>query len=422
MYRIFRRAAILLLALLLALCGGCAYFPFRDASALMRPPLPPDADARAIQALLRETYGGQGEVVFKQPLEGGDAVAYAGPEGERLSVALFGVESGLPSDGAEVNMALLRQEGTYWRLLCDAALAGTHVLALEFTAFADGGQGLLVRWRQPEGKCFAVYGFDPGAAEGGLRLLGEGGYDILQWADLDGDGARELFYALHRPNPVGALHRPNRAGAYKYQEGIFRPMGEEIYLDSPALRYLEPVRAQNGGKEFLLFDADMQEGRYTEVVYWDGEALRAPFTSGSTFRERKIPLRMEEGKARIPSEYPMPEGDGAAQRVRWSEITEEFTLRTIAENLLYLNTTQWIQLPAQWGDSITARPDPEDPRTLRFYEWDGRRRGKELFWLYSNGSESELLLRSGLTREGERAGMDLAFLAEIHNDEGRGGQ
>ncbi|MDR2687136.1 MAG: hypothetical protein LBB75_05230 [Oscillospiraceae bacterium] len=413
MYRIFRRAAILLLALLLALCAGCAYFPFRDASALMRPPLPRDADARAIQALLQEPYGGQGEVVFKQPLEGGDAVAYAGPEGERVAVALFGVESGLPSDGAELKMALLRQEGAHWRLLCDAALAGAHLLALEFTNYADGGQGLLVRWRQPGGQRFAVYGFDPDAAHGDLRALCEGGCDLLQWADLDGDGARELFYALHRPN---------RAGAYKYQEGQFSPMGEEIYLDSAGLSYLEPICALNGGKEYLLFDADAPGGRYTEVVYWDGEALRAPFTSGSTFRERRIPLYAAEGKARIPSEYPMPEVEGAAQRVRWSEIAEDFTLRTIAENLLYLNTTQWIQLPADWAGSVTARPDPEDPRTLRFYAWDGRRRGKELFWLYSNGSESELLLRSGLTPEGERAGMDLAFLAEIHTDEGRHSQ
>jgi len=401
MSKVIRLIAILLL--LPALCSACAYIPIRDAGSLMRPPRLRDGDALAIQALLRAAYAGKGEVAFHQPLEGGDAVTYCELDGAHLAAALFVVESGLPPAMAKPRMALLVQAEDGWRLLCEEAFDGTDVLSLEFR---EGRPALLVCWAAREEKRFTAYCCDP--QDGGLRAVSEGAYGILQWTDIDGDGAQELFYALHGPN---------RAGAYKCVEDSFRLMGEEILLDPTALSYCKPLRMQIGGKDVVLFDADTPGGRHTEAVCWDGEALRTPL-DGPTFRGRRIPMRKADGRVRIPSEYPMPGTEDDVRLVRWSEIGEDFTLRPVAENMLYLNTTQWIQLPADLAGAIAARPDPDDPLTLRFYAYNARTRGagKELFWLYSSGSESDLHVRFGLTEDGGLAGIDQSFLTEILND------
>jgi len=342
MSKVCRLISIILLP---ALLTGCARVSIRDVTTLMRPPRPPDADARAIQALLEERYGGEGFVAFKQPLEGGDAIVYHEAGGVRLAAAFFCVESSLPSRGAGMKAALLRLEDGGWRLLSEASVEGAQALS----AFA--------------------------------------------W----GEGV--LFYLLKDPN---------RAGAFRYDGERLLPM-EEVPLDPGAQSCGRPVARGN----YVLFDADREDGRITGLVYWDGDALRTALGKDETLRTLRIPMREIDGGVYIPAEYVMPGAPESVQLVRWSRLEEDFTLTPVAENRLYLNTAQWIQLPG----GLTARPDAEDPQTLRFYAYENGQWGEELFWLFSNGSESELLLRNGLTDAGEEAGTDTAFLTEIHNEE-----
>ncbi|MDR0530844.1 MAG: hypothetical protein LBG83_02100 [Oscillospiraceae bacterium] len=434
MKRAKRLACLLLAAGWLLAASGCEWLPFTTLDQLMRPPKPADPEARALLAVLEKDLREQGRVQFLQPSEGPNrgAVTFADldADGSRDAVVFYNTIAAGGVQGANF-MAVYAKRNGKWENRCSTKIDGEELLSLEPLDLKNDRQlSLLVCWRTGESRYFQIY--EAGLAErGGVSALfpenrGPYIYSKLGVADLTGNGRKEIACVL-----IGAgAERVNRALLYALnKEGRFGLAGETT-LD-PGIYACQGVAALPlaNGREALLFDGDKSSGMVTEALLWDPaqQALSAPLhdEGGSAntvaYRNLKLPMRLASGGGlpEIPAQYPMEGSEiilnGNRRQfflTRWFTFDEAMNLRVTADHIIYLNTHQWVQMPAELAAQVTAYSNEES--VVHFLRWNGKRAGEELFWMHNAGGENTVLIRGNLTQAGREAGINIEFLLDVN--------
>ncbi len=266
------RIALLCAAVLLLCLSGCTLAGV-DAENIMQPPKATGEQA-GIQAALEKTA--VGKVTFKYPKSGEyrSAIIMHDVDGDKEEEAIAFYRP--QGENAGAHMTVMGKKDGVWDVLRDFNGPGTDIDRVDFGDFnGDGVEEVVVGWMllTTRDKSCSIYQYDKGVFS---ELLENSLYTEMAVFDIDLDEKDELLsvYSTGQASVAKLLAMSNStletAGEVRLDPAIAaHPHVQTAFLD-PAT----PALVLDG-----YVSSDLLA---TEVVYWDGKKLIAPFNETST--------------------------------------------------------------------------------------------------------------------------------------------
>ena len=392
-------AGLLSAAIALSL-SGCSLGG--DVENLIRPPRS-TGEQQEIQEALENAIGnaGKGGYVLKYPKTGEyrSAIILEDLNGDGEEEALAFYRIGAENSGVHLN--LLQKSGDKWLSVSDVEGASTDVEEVFFGDLdGDGFLEMVVGWSiyTVRDKQMTLYSL----AGNRLTKWYEGMYSSAVMTDMTGKGRDDLLLLQtgsgdQPPTAVLWSAEKNEATA----ETVLTEMGSAA-LDQTIQQFLSIRigRLSDTVRGVFADAASSAGGRLTELLYWDGSQLLAPFydeTTGltrGTYREYNIPAMDVDGDGQIewPSCQLFPDQETLSPardplcRTDWMSLNFE-DMTTFREFSSVVNAADGylLRLEDGWDGKVSASLNRE-AGTLSLYD-------------ISSGARAEILsLRTTPTR------------------------
>lgn len=371
-----------------------------DVEGLMRPPRSvgeQEAIQSALEAYLNDVGkgGSSGGYTLKYPKSGEYRSAFIlkdfNGDGEDEALALYqpGPETG------SIHINLLRKADDGWLSVSDIEGAGNDVEEVMFGDLnADGVLEVIVGWNiyNVNGRQLTLYTL----SSSGFVKWYDGLYSSALVTDLTADGRDDLLVlqtGSAEQSPSATLWSAVR----RDEEEVFREQGT-VSLDSTIqqFRSIQTGQLSENVTGVYIDGERVSGGLVTELVYWDGTRLFAPFYDETTgfsqisYRDAKIPCMDVDGDGTIewPScrLFPGEEeaGPGSLWKTDWlSWSYESGTASRKFSSVVNLRDEYLLRLDDSWDGKISADYDKEES-TLRLYD-------------ITDGQETILALRTNST-------------------------
>ncbi len=373
-----------------------------DVENLIRPPRS-TGEQQEIQEALENAIGnaGKGGYVLKYPKAGEyrSAIILKDLNGDGEEEALAFYRPGPENSSLHLNL-LQKSEGK-WRSISDMEGASTDVEEVLFGDLdGDGFLEMVVGWSiyNVRDKQMTLYSL----AGGRLTRWYEGMYSSAVMTDMTGNGRDDLLLLQ-----TGGAEQASTAVLWSAEknasaaETVLIQMGSAS-LDQTIQQFLSirPGRLSDTAVGVFADAASSAGGRLTELLYWDGSRLVAPFydeTTGQTrgtYRDYNIPAMDVDGDGQIewpscqlfPDQETLSPSQNPLCKTDWMSLNFE-DMTTVREFSSVVNTADGylLRLEDEWDGKVSAGLDRETG-TLSLYD-------------ISDGARAEILsLRTTPTR------------------------
>ena len=388
MKQVRRRLAALVLPLFLW-CAGCSSVN-TNTEALLVPPRA-QGEEQDIQAALEDyiasAYGDSGAYKLKYPRAGEYRTAFIvedfDSDGLQEAIAFYTSEK----ESGTVHLNLLRQVDDEWRSVSDLPSDSSDVEQVAITdTNGDGSKELFIGWSLYNSRDSQLSIYELEAEDLVERYSTM--YSYMLVGDFTGSGRNDVL--LLRTN--GADYQTT-ARLISSQNGAMVERGS-VPLDGYIQQFGNATISRlTDTVTGVYIDCQKESGTLiTELIYWDGEQLVAPFYTAAdnattlTARESGIPSMDVDGDGRVEwpqsSRLPGAETAAASEVTMW--LTRWYTYRYETQSveskfysLVNLNDGYYLLLDDAWIGQFTASYDAID-RSLSVQAVSGNVIGEEL--------------------------------------------
>lgn len=352
------------------LLSGCSMGA--DVEGLMRPPRT-TGEQEAIQSALEDYLGSASGYTLKYPQSGEYRSAFIRKDlnGDGQEEALAFYQPGAKSRNVHINMLLNTDEG--WRSISDVEGPSTDVEEVLFGDLnADGILEVFVGWNiyNVSDRQLTLYSL----TDGTFTAWYEGLYSSLLVGDMTADGrddllvlqsgtagesARAALWSVVQPESGDAVLSEIGTAALDTTIQEYRTIQTCPLSDAVTGIYIDAVRTAGG--------------LVTELLYWDGLQLLAPFHDESTgltqltYRDAGIPSMDVDGDGQVewPSCTMFPgtedQGRGTPWKTDWmSWDYESGTSSRKFSSVVNLRDGYLLRLDDSWEGMISADYDREE--------------------------------------------------------------
>lgn len=344
-----------------------------------------------------EVAGGNGSYVLKYPKSGDYRSAFIlkdmDSDGKEEAIAFYS----RGPEGSNVHINLLRQDeedGSQWKSVSDIEGASADIEKIRFGDLdGDGIMELLTGWnidnvRDKQFVLYSTIGDKISKLDSTLYStavvgdLTQCGHDNLLLIYSSGDKTTARLWTMQRDpttqQPVLSTHDSITIDGSIQQFGNCQ-IGKLSETQNCA--YVDAVRPTGG--------------MVTEIIYWDGSRLHAPFYENNSYtssREASIPSADVDGDGAI--EWPSTEKlDGYSPAtaadmlylVTWSSLKlQDGALVVTRKFTCIMNMTDgyYLRIDDKWKGQITATFDSQR-HILRMYTYENQTQGKEILALHT---------------------------------------
>ena len=404
----FLACAVLVFALLMS---GCSVGI--DVEALLRPPRPTGEQQKIQEALEEYIFSDQnkqspevlGGYILKYPKSGNHRSAFVMQDlnGDGVDEAI--VFYSISKDKGNVRLNLLRKNGGKWETVSDIEGASADIDRVEFGDLnGDGMHEIVTGWNidNVSNRLLVLFAFKNGGLEEWHREL----YSEYAIHSLTNSGWDDLLILLsNKAENVTTAKLLHSKGA---NTGLSE--AGQVNLDGYIQQFSSPVVSTlaEGIKGVFVDGARASGGMVTELIYWDGERLWAPFydrqknRNDLTFREGNLPSMDINGDGVI--EWPVVKSvigykSSETDKIwftKWynwdikaKKVKEAFSC------IMNMSDGYYFEIDDDWDGLFTLSYD-RPSRTLSLYSMDGGKAAdrflmlKTVFKSEGLGSESDV--------------------------------
>jgi len=326
------------------------------------------------------------DIIFKFPQNGDNRSAFIFYDSDKdgrpsRAIAFYAAKE----DSQVTHINFLQKESDVWVSKSDFPSGGNDIDNVYLEDLnGDGGIQIITEWSMASNreKCMIVFS----AAGANPKKILQENYTDYVIQDMDGDGKKEivLFY-LDTANKVSS------AKMYKLENNDIDLAGETS-LDGNIIGYdnikISPVvdgitgvyiDANKGSQDFNPLLAMI-----TELVFWDGTELRAPFfnsaTQTNTVTYRVYPAQSRDingdGRIEIPLLIDLPGYDERPSGesvwfTDWKQYTDR-GFNTVFTAAMNYDDGYYYLIPKDWKNSVTVVKEPKT-KAWNFVPYDAEK-------------------------------------------------
>lgn len=369
--------------LIILLMSGCSFIG-TDIEGMLMPPKP-TGDQAGIKEALQEAVGKN--IILKFPLSGEHRSAFVmhdlDNDGEKEVFAFYR----LRSEGAGMHVNVLCCNNGKWKSTFDYTSSYSDVDSIHFTDLDKDGTGeVLIGWSAYNTKVLSIFSLKDNQLV--LRNSYENeetvdSYTHYRIADFDGDGKDEvLFMLLNSSAKTASARMIALTGERVINKG--NPIELNGNVSSWAQIKTGTIFEDRPG---IILDGYIEKNQLiTELIYWNGTNLAAPF---STLQEGRYPETLREstvlsmdidgdGTVEIPIPTILPGYENSLPeekkfRADWYRY-DGVSLKKVTSGILNTRENYFFKLPPSIENKITIEAHAAS-RTMVFYLYRQNRDG-----------------------------------------------